>query len=108
MSAKPVSKTFCEKLLSLFVNCNHVIAHSFHQKIKEFFEIFNILIFLWIFNILCLIRLVIYCRNLQSNLHRNYGVEFYLAKLLISSRNRGVECTWNVDRIQVPTVDDQP
>ena len=55
-----------------------------------------------------LIRLVIYCRNLRSNLRRNYGVEFYLAKLLISSRNRGVECTSNVDRIQVPTVDDQP
>ena len=54
MSAKPVSKTFCEKLLSLFVNCNHVIAHSFHQKIKEFFEIFSILILLWIYNFLCL------------------------------------------------------
>ena len=42
-----------------------------------------------------LIRLVIYCRNLRSNLRRNYGVEFYLAKLLISSRNRGVECGSN-------------
>ena len=54
------------------------------------------------------LRLVIYCRNLRSNLRRNYGVEFYLAKLLISSRNHGVECTSNVDRIRVPTVDDQP
>ena len=50
------------------------------------------------------LRLVIYCRNLRSNLRRNYGVEFYLAKLLISSRNHGVECTSNVDRIRVPTV----
>ena len=40
-------------------------------------------------------RLVIYCRNLQSNLHRDYSVEFFLAKLLIRSQNRGVECGSN-------------
>ena len=66
----------------------------------------NILKFIYVSHLLCFaycelwpmvwpIRLVIYCRNLQSNLRRNYGVEFYLAKLLIRSRNQGVECGSN-------------
>ena len=33
--------------------------------------------------------------HLRLNLRRDYGVEFYLAKLLIRSRNRGVECGSN-------------
>ena len=59
----------------------------------------NILKFIYVSHLLCFaycelwpmvwpIRLVIYCRS-------NYGVEFYLAKLLIRSRNQGVECGSN-------------
>ena len=50
---------------------------------------------LWRNILIQFIRLVIYCRNLRSNLRRNYGVKFYLANLLIRSRNRGVECGSN-------------
>ena len=39
---------------------------------------------------LCLLRL-----DQIRNLRRNYVIEFHLAKLLISSRNRGVECGSN-------------
>ena len=66
----------------------------------------NILKIIYVSHLLCFaycelrptvwpIRLVIYCRNLQLNLRQNCGVEFYLAKLLIRSRNQGVECGSN-------------
>ena len=41
------------------------------------------------------LRLIIYCRNLRSDLCQNYSVEFYVAMLLKRFRNRGVECGSN-------------
>ena len=38
----------------------------------------------------------------------NSAIEFYLVTLVVRSRNCGVEYASNVDRIRVPTVDDQP
>ena len=48
--------------------------------------------------------MVIYCRNFKSE----FAIEFYLVMLVVRSRNRGVELASNVDRIRVPTIDDQP
>ena len=45
---------------------------------------------------------------LSQNLRSNSAIEFYLVTLVVRSRNRGVELASNVDRIRVPTVDDQP
>ena len=45
---------------------------------------------------------------LSRNLRSNSAIEFNLVMLVVRSRNRGVELASNVDRIRVPTVDDQP
>ena len=47
-------------------------------------------------------------RILSRNLRSNSAIEFYLVTLEVRSRNCGVELASNVDRIRVPTVDDQP
>ena len=41
-----------------------------------------------------------------SNLHRNYGLEFYVASYVVRCRNRAIECGSNPSFDRVPTVDD--